>query len=199
MGRKTNSLDNIMSNTIRDEESGCLLYTKALDKDGYSRISLQGNKGLGSRVVYEQHYGTIPAGYEVDHICHVRRCIEPMHLRALTHRDNVIHIKTYVEKRNQRIKQLIETYAQINHFPLLITLADLEALWNCGSITNVQGRLLTMSRAYPEEFFYERFKAGRGKNHDLYAIGIQPNLIDKLSNEDKLRMMPAEDLMTLVA
>src|SRR5215510_11429686 len=163
MPQGINTLQNIFSRTIRDDENGCLLFTGALDKDGYPRISLPGKKGLGSRVVYEQHYGTIPAGYEVDHICHVRRCIEPMHLRALTHRDNVIHIKTYVEKRNQRIKQLIETYPQINHFPLLITLADLEALWNCGSITNVKGRLLTMSRAYPEGFFYERFKVGQGR------------------------------------
>jgi hypothetical protein len=58
--------------------------------------------------------------------------------------------------------------------------------------------LLTMSRAFPAEFFYERFKAGRGRSPDLYAIGIQPSLIDKLSNEDERRETPAEDIMTLV-
>jgi hypothetical protein len=187
-----------MSNTIRDEESGCLLYTKALDKDGYPRISLQGNKGLGSRVLYEEHHGAIPAGHEVDHICHVRRCVEPTHLRALTHRDNVIHIKAYVEKRQQRITQLIETYTQIKRFPLLITLEELEALWDCGSIANVKARLQTMSNAYPEEFFYERFAEGQGRNPDIYAIGIQPRLIDKLSNEDEQRETPAEDIVILV-
>ena len=144
-------------------------------------------------------HGTIPEGHEVDHICHVRRCVEPTHLRALTHRQNVIHIKTYVEKRNQRIKQLIETYPQIRLFPILITLPDLKALWDCGSITSVKARLQTMSKAYPEEFFYERFEAGKDSNLDLYAIGIQPSLIDKLSNEDALRETPAEDIMPLVA
>ena len=196
MGRKTNSLDNIMSNTIRDE-SGCLLYIGALDKDGYPRISLQGKNRIGSNAVYEMAYGTISEG-EVDHICHVRRCVEPTHLRVLTHRQNVIHIKAYMEKRHQRIKQLIETYPQISQCPLLITLADLEALWDCGSIANVKERLLTMSRAYPEEFFYERFEAG-GSKPAVYAIGIHASLIDKLSNEDALRETPVEDIMTLVA
>ena len=199
MGRKTNSLDNIMSNTIRDNESGCLLYMGRLDEDGYARISLQGKMGLGSHVVFKLSYGAIPEGYQVDHICHVRRCVEPSHLRVLTHRQNVIHIKAYMEKRHQRIKQLIETYPQISQCPLLITLADLEALWDCGSIANVKERLLTMSRAYPEEFFYERFEAGRGSKSAVYAIGIHASLIDKLSNEDALRETPVEDIMTLVA
>src|SRR5215831_15681365 len=111
MPRKINSLDNIMSNTIRDEERGCLLYTGALDKDGYPKISYQGRIRQGSHVVYEMIHGTISEG-EIDYICHVRRCIELTHLRPLTHQDNVIHIKAYMEKRNRRIKHLIETYPQ---------------------------------------------------------------------------------------
>src|SRR5215510_7156919 len=122
MSRPVNTIEDIMSNTIRDEESGCLLYTKALDKDGYPRISLPGKKGLGSHVVYELYYGAIPAGHEVDHICHVRRCVEPTHLRALTHQENVIYIKVYMEKREQRIKQLIATYPQVTSFPIVLTL-----------------------------------------------------------------------------
>src|SRR6266446_9002005 len=149
MSRRVNSLHNIMLKTIHDEEHGCLLYMGALDKDGYPRISLQGDTGLGSHVVFKLAYGAIPEEHEVDHICHVRRCVEPTHLRLLTHRQNVIHIKAYVEKRHQRIKHLIETYPQIRQFPLLLTLADLEALWECGSIANLKKCLLTMSRAYP--------------------------------------------------
>src|SRR5215471_14350158 len=153
-----------MSNTIRDEESGCLLYMGRLDENGYARISCQGKNRIGSDAVYEMVHGTIPEGYEVDHICHNRCCVEPTHLRLLTHQQNVIYIKAYVEKRNQRIKQLIETCTQIKLFPILITLEELEALWECGSIANVKARLRTMSRAFPEELFYERFAAGQGRN-----------------------------------
>ena len=56
-----------------------------------------------------------------------------------------------------------------------------------------------MGNAFPEGFFYERLKAGRGRSPDLYAIGIRPSLIDKLSNEDALRETTAEDIMSLVA
>jgi len=56
-----------------------------------------------------------------------------------------------------------------------------------------------MGSAYPEEVFYERFDAGRGSNAALYAIGIQPSLIDTLSNEDEQRETLTEDIMTLVA
>src|SRR5262244_2273460 len=133
MPRGINTIQNILSKTIRDEESGCLLYMGRLDENGYARISCQGKNRIGSDAVYEMVHGTIPEGYEVDHICHVRRCVEPSHLRLLTHRENVIYIKAYVEKRNQRIKQLIETYPQITLFPILITLEELEARWDCGS------------------------------------------------------------------
>jgi len=199
MGRAANSIEHILSNTIRDEESGCLLYTLSVNEKGYPLASFKDKTCRASRLVYQMWHGEIPKGTDIDHVCYNRRCLEPTHLRALSHRENVIHIKAYVEKRHQRIKQLIESYPQIKHFPILITLEELEALWDCGSTAHVKARLRTMSRAYPEEFFYERFAAGRGRNPDLYAIGIHASLIDKLSNEDKLRVMPAEDLMTLVA
>ena len=59
--------------------------------------------------------------------------------------------------------------------------------------------LRTMSHAFPAEFHYERFKAGRGSKPALYAIGIHASLIDKLSHEDERRENPAEDILTLVA
>jgi hypothetical protein len=198
MGRKINSLDNIMSNTIRDEESGCLLYTGALDKDGYPRISLQGKKRLGSHIVFELSRGVIPEAHEVDHICHVRRCIEPTHLRALSHQENVIHIKAYMEKRQQRIKQLIDAYPQVTSFPVVLTLPELQTLWACTCTANVKQLLRTMGRAFPEEFFYERLTEGQGRSPDLYAIGIRPSLIEKLSNEDEQSETPAEDIVILV-
>src|SRR5215471_12710423 len=186
MPRGINTLQNIFSRTIRDDENGCLLFTGALDKDGYPRISLEGETGLGSQVVFKLYYGAIPAGHEVDHICHVRRCVEPSHLRLLTHRQNVIYIKAYVEKRSQRIKHLIETYPQIKLFPILITLPDLEVLWDCRYTAQVKARLRTMSKAYPEEYFYEQFpfpEEEQRKEPALYTIALQPSLIKRLLDE----------------
>jgi len=104
-----------------------------------------------------------------------------------------------MEKRHQRLRTFIDAYPQADIFPVLITSTRLKELWECGRHRNMGELLLTMSRAFPEEFFYERFKAGRGRSPDLYAIGIHASLNDKLSNEDALRETPAEDITTLVA
>jgi hypothetical protein len=40
------------------------------------------------RLSYERHYGTIPDGRDIDHICHVRNCIKPGHLRLATRGEN---------------------------------------------------------------------------------------------------------------
>src|SRR6266446_4500104 len=194
MSRRTNTIQNILSKTIQGAGSDCLLYTGALDKDGYPRISYRGKMRIGSHVVYELCHGSIPEGHEVDHICHVRRCVEPTHLRALTHRENVIQIQAYVEKRTQRLRIFVDAYPHVKSFPVLLPLHDLEALWECACTGNVKKLLRTMGSAYPEEVFYERFDAGRGRHPALYAIGIHASLIDTLSNEDEQRETLAEDL-----
>jgi hypothetical protein len=99
---------------------------------------------------------------------------------------NVTHSRIYDEKRIKRLKQLIETYPQIKLFPILITLPDLEVLWDCGSSAQVKARLRTMSRAYPEEFFYEEFPLLEEENRKeptLYTIALQPSLIKRFFDE----------------
>jgi HNH endonuclease len=41
------------------------------------------------RVVYEVVNGSIPAGSEVSHLCHVRLCVNPAHLVAESHAANM--------------------------------------------------------------------------------------------------------------
>jgi hypothetical protein len=148
--------------------------------------------------MYKWRYGAIPEGCEIDHACYNRRCLEPTHLRALSHRENVIHSKTYDEKRHQRLRTFIDAYPQVTSFPVVLTLPELQVLWECKSTGNVKKLLQTMSRAFPNEFFLELFKPGQGGAPDLYAIGIQPSLIEKLSNEEALRETPTKDIVILV-
>jgi hypothetical protein len=183
MGRKVNTIEHILSRSIRDRETGCLIYTGAVNEKGYPMISYNGKMVRGSRWVYKQYYGTIPAGHDIDHTCYVRRCLELTHLRPLTDGMNVTHSRIYDEKRIKRLKQLIETYPQIKLFPILITLEELEALWECGSTAQVKARLQTMSKAYSEEFFFEEFpfpEEEHRKELALYTIALQPSLIKRL-------------------
>ncbi len=42
------------------------------------------------RVAYELTIGFIPVGLEIDHLCRVRNCVNPAHLEAVTHRENIL-------------------------------------------------------------------------------------------------------------
>jgi hypothetical protein len=190
MGRKTNSLDNIMSNTIRDD-SGCLLYMGRLDEDGYARISYQGRMCLGSHVVFELYYGAIPEAHEVDHICHVRRCVEPTHLQALTHRQNVIQRKSYIEKRHQRVRTFIDAYPQAEFFPVVIAATRLRELWECKG--GVRELLQTMCDAFPQEFISTCAEEARGRRAAVYMITIKSSLIERLLQDQVERTTSAEE------
>ena len=85
---------------IRD---GCWEYTGARGPSGYpSTIMVDGRRVRPYRLVLED-LSPCPNGHEVDHICHNRICINPKHLRWVTHRENcrnrVRPLLTVEEKR----------------------------------------------------------------------------------------------------
>lgn len=75
--------------TITDP-SGCILWVGAKNNRGYGNVSMGGKYCKAHRLAYEHAYGPIPVGKEIDHLCRVRACVRPDHLRAVTHRENVL-------------------------------------------------------------------------------------------------------------
>ena len=71
-------------------EHGCLIWDGCTDPDGYGRIVVCGQPKRAHRVAYELMYGPIPAGLTLDHLCRVTRCVNPLHLEAVTNRVNVL-------------------------------------------------------------------------------------------------------------
>ncbi len=71
-----------------DSATGCWLWTAAMKPNGYGCFGL-GAQQYAHRVSYERHKGPIPEGLEIDHLCRVRNCVNPDHLEAVTHRENV--------------------------------------------------------------------------------------------------------------
>lgn len=72
-----------------DSELGpCWLWNKPRD-DGYGQFHNEGHPVYAHRFSYEYHYGSIPTGLEVDHLCYRRSCVNPIHLRVITHAENL--------------------------------------------------------------------------------------------------------------
>lgn len=78
-----------MAKTMR-APSGCLIWTAAVSDRGYGVFHLDGKMLPAHRFSHAAFVGEIPEGYQVDHLCRRRRCVEPMHLQAVTPRTNTL-------------------------------------------------------------------------------------------------------------
>lgn len=70
----------------------CWLWTGRVKSNGYAQFSTGGRDAakypLVHRWNYERYVGPIPAGWEVDHLCRIRHCVNPDHLEAVPHAVN---------------------------------------------------------------------------------------------------------------
>ena len=71
-----------------EPNTGCWLWTGACISQGYGALMVRKEFWLAHRYVYTQRMGPIPAGHELHHVCGVRSCVNPDHLRAVTRREH---------------------------------------------------------------------------------------------------------------
>lgn len=92
------------------DANGCWLWAGGMDaRDAYGKY--EGRQA--HRVVYERLVGPIPDGLELDHLCRVPRCVNPVHLDPVTTAENMRRrYEVYVECVNGHAYTPENTYTR---------------------------------------------------------------------------------------
>lgn len=81
--------------------SDCILWAGRVGSHGYG---LRGSD-LVHRLAYVDAHGSVPDGYVVHHECGTKLCVNPAHLRAITHAEhNAGHLNAEAWYERQRAK-----------------------------------------------------------------------------------------------
>ncbi|WP_457171495.1 HNH endonuclease [Mycobacteroides abscessus] len=88
-------LTRYQANVSKRNDGDCWLWLGYTNSSGYGEIQLNRKKMLAHRVSYSINNGPIPDGYHIDHVCMVKRCVNPHHLRIVSPKQNMEHRLPY--------------------------------------------------------------------------------------------------------
>lgn len=71
------------------DKNGCWIWQGSETRTGYGGIKWNGKSTVAHRVIYTLIKGEIPKGLFLDHLCNVKKCVNPDHLEPVTHRENI--------------------------------------------------------------------------------------------------------------
>jgi hypothetical protein len=72
----------------RPDLGPCWVWTKSLT-NGYAQFRVGGGKRYAHCIAYEMLVGPVSGGLELDHLCRIKRCVNPAHLEPVTHAENM--------------------------------------------------------------------------------------------------------------
>lgn len=126
-----------------DTDSGCWLWIGTKCKDyGMFYVPETQRSVRAHKWLWELVHGPVPQGYELDHLCHNKTCVNPNHLEAVTHWENM--------KR----AALRGVWAGENNSQAKRTTEEVMAIKFLNQYLNIPARLLSEKMQIPERSIY---------------------------------------------
>ena len=72
-----------------EKTKSCWNWLGEITSKGYGRIQVKSRRLRAHRFFFELSGKIIPKDLELDHLCRNKRCVNPSHLEAVTHRENI--------------------------------------------------------------------------------------------------------------
>jgi hypothetical protein len=90
-------------------ETPCWITPYRPGDRGYISIEHEGKRQRGHCFFYQELIGPIPDKLQLDHLCRVRHCVNPLHLEPVTQRTNILRGESIVARRAK------QTHCKNNH------------------------------------------------------------------------------------
>lgn len=85
---------------------GCWLWLGCVNSNGYGAFAAVRRQIPAHRYAYEVKVGPIPEGMTLDHLCRIRRCVNPDHLDVVTRGENTLRGDTITARNIAKVRCL---------------------------------------------------------------------------------------------